>query len=106
MEEGEWNEDYTEFRMTKLNLHCGDVSAVNYGANPSTSIAARARNFLTEMDRLPSGAALAALRHLEARFDKGGEDGGKAADDGGNGGNKATGRSLNLVRSALLVDED
>jgi hypothetical protein len=77
---------------------------VNYGANPSTSIAARARNFLTEMDRLPSGAALAALRHLEARFDKGGEDGGKTAD--GNGGNKATGRSLNLVRSALLVDED
>lgn len=98
MEEGQWNDDYTEFRMTKLNLNCGDVSAVNYGANPSTTIAARAQRFLNEIDRLPSGAAMAALRHLELRF-------GRQSDSGPET-EKPAGRSINLVRSALLADDD
>ncbi len=98
MEEGQWNEDYTEFRMTQLNLNCGDVSAVNYGANPSTTIAARAQGFLNEIDRLPSGAAMAALRHLELRFGR--------QSDTSTGIEKPTGRSISLVRSALLVDDD
>lgn len=106
LEEGQWNDDYTEFRMTKLNLNYGDVSAVNYGANPNTTIAARARRFLDEVDRLPSGAAMAALRQLEVRFEMKprvtAED-----DDGGNGGNqKAEGRSVSLVRCALLAAEE
>jgi HK97 family phage prohead protease len=96
---GEWNDEYTEFRMTELDLHCGDVSAVNYGANPNTTIAARAHRFLNEMDRLPSGAAMAALRHLEVRFGK--EPSGAAGND-----ESAQGRSINLVRSALLADDD
>jgi HK97 family phage prohead protease len=70
LEDGKWSSDFTAFNMTKVNLHCGDVSAVNFGANPYTSIASRAHRFLTEIDRLPSGAALAALRHLELRFNR------------------------------------
>lgn len=33
-----WNEDYTDRELTELNLNKGDVSAVNYGANPNTNI--------------------------------------------------------------------
>lgn len=37
----EWSPDYDERSMVELNLDRGDVSAVNYGANPSTSVAAQ-----------------------------------------------------------------
>lgn len=33
-----WSPDYDERSMLELNLDRGDVSAVNYGANPTTSI--------------------------------------------------------------------
>jgi HK97 family phage prohead protease len=33
-----WSNDYTHRTITELSLHKGDVSIVNYGANPSTSI--------------------------------------------------------------------
>lgn len=36
----EWNEDYTERRITEIRLY--DVSAVSFGANPATVIQARA----------------------------------------------------------------
>jgi hypothetical protein len=128
LEQGEWNDDYTRFTMTELDLHCGDVSAVNFGANPYTSISARAHRIIDEMDRLPSGAARAAMRHLQDRFD--------VDADGGNGGNRmrraaaapaptetdgvteqqpaavqapaevAMGRSINLVRTTLLADDE
>lgn len=32
----EWNEDYTERWINEVNLNKGDVSIVNYGANPHT----------------------------------------------------------------------
>ena len=37
----EWNEDYTQRRILEVNLHRGDVSVVNYGANPATAFAMR-----------------------------------------------------------------
>jgi HK97 family phage prohead protease len=37
----EWSPDYMERAMTELNLDRGDVSAVNFGANPATSISAQ-----------------------------------------------------------------
>jgi HK97 family phage prohead protease len=37
----EWSPDYDERAMVELNLDRGDVSAVNYGANPATSVAAQ-----------------------------------------------------------------
>lgn len=46
---GSWNPDYTTYTITEVDLDRGDVSAVNYGANPFTSIEARAR--LTFLER-------------------------------------------------------
>lgn len=57
----EWNEDETERRLLELNLDKGDVSVVNFGANPNTSagirsaqdvIAAITGGTLADMDAL------------------------------------------------------
>lgn len=45
---GMWSPDYTEYRITEVDLERGDVSAVTYGANPFTSIAARAASSMGE----------------------------------------------------------
>ena len=41
IESGQWSPDYTEFRITKVDLHRGDVSIVGWGANPYTSASLR-----------------------------------------------------------------
>lgn len=33
---GEWSPDWSTFRVTKADIHRGDVAIVGYGANPST----------------------------------------------------------------------
>jgi HK97 family phage prohead protease len=59
----EWNEDYTERRLLEVSLHKGDVSVVNFGANPATSAqlnsAADALEILADLD---PEAAMAELR--------------------------------------------
>ncbi|MFJ4365075.1 HK97 family phage prohead protease [Streptomyces chartreusis] len=59
----EWNEDYTERRLLEVSLHKGDVSVVNFGANPATSAeinsAADALEILAALD---PEAAMAELR--------------------------------------------
>ncbi len=40
----EWDEEYTKRRLLELSLHRGDVSVVNYGANPATSGTLRNRS--------------------------------------------------------------
>lgn len=40
-----WSDDYDERSMIELDLNRGDVSAVNFGANPNTSISAAQRAF-------------------------------------------------------------
>lgn len=37
----EWNNDETERRLTEVSIDRGDVSVVNYGANPATSTSLR-----------------------------------------------------------------
>lgn len=69
IEEGRWSPDYTEFRIVRYDIDRGDVSAVNYGANPYTSVAARSREILADLERLPAGAALAAIERLTQRQD-------------------------------------
>jgi phage head maturation protease len=69
LDDGEFNEDFSQFRITKVDLNRGDVSAVNYGANPYTSIAARSREIMAELEHLPAGAARAALARLQHRED-------------------------------------
>lgn len=34
---GQWSPDYSEYRILEVDLHRGDVSAVNFGANPHAS---------------------------------------------------------------------
>lgn len=60
---GQWSPDYTEYRILEVDLDRGDVSAVNYGANPNTSIAARAKQALAAVEDLP----MPVLRALVAR---------------------------------------
>jgi HK97 family phage prohead protease len=67
--DGEWNDDFTEYRINVYDINRGDVSAVNYGANPYTSVAARSREILADLDHLPAGAVRAALARLQARTD-------------------------------------
>lgn len=69
LEEGWWSDDFMTFKISKLDMHRGDVSAVNYGANPYTSIAARSQELLAGLDRLPAGAARAAMARLSSRPD-------------------------------------
>jgi HK97 family phage prohead protease len=68
---GRWSPDYTEYRIDVYDINRGDASAVNYGANPYTSIAARGREMLDELDKLPAGMARAAFDRLSTRTDLG-----------------------------------
>lgn len=52
IEKAKWSPDYTEFRIDEINLHRGDTSVVNFGANPTTSIAARSADVLRSLDHL------------------------------------------------------
>jgi HK97 family phage prohead protease len=51
-----WNEDYTKLTLTEIDINRGDVSAVNYGANPYTDISARAPDIIRDLRELPAGA--------------------------------------------------
>ncbi|HMH90729.1 MAG TPA: HK97 family phage prohead protease [Streptosporangiaceae bacterium] len=62
----EWDDDFEHFTITEVSLDRGDVSAVRYGANPYTDITARARQIISDLDRLPPGAQRAALARLAA----------------------------------------
>jgi len=67
LNDGEWNEDYDTFTITEADINRGDVSAVNYGANPFTSIGSRAAEWLAEIDRMPAHVARAGLVRLTVR---------------------------------------
>lgn len=69
IEAGQWSPDYTEFRINEFNIDRGDTSAVNYGANPYTSVAARSREILDSLAHLPAGAAREAQDRLSHRAD-------------------------------------
>lgn len=62
---GEWNDAFDEYTIQEVNLNRGDVSAVNYGANPHTSISARAAMAFRAIDLL-EGAPLRAARDRAA----------------------------------------
>jgi HK97 family phage prohead protease len=63
--DGEWNDEYTEYRIHKVDLDRGDVSAVNYGASPHTSVAARQAEVIADLKLLPEGARREAIAELE-----------------------------------------
>ncbi len=66
--EGQWSPDYTEYRITQVDLNRGDVSAVNFGANPFTSISARAKQALTAIDHLEGEPLRIAAARAQARL--------------------------------------
>lgn len=52
--DGEWNDDFTTFTILEADINRGDVSAVNFGANPYTSIGARAQEFFRALEEMPN----------------------------------------------------
>lgn len=67
--EGRWNDNFDQYTITEVDLDRGDVSAVNYGANPYTSIGMRSQRAF-EAVRGVEGPALRALaEQLLSRLD-------------------------------------
>lgn len=64
LKDGKWNDACDTFTITEADINRGDVSAVNYGANPYTSIAARAAEWLSNMERMPDSVIRAAFDRL------------------------------------------
>jgi HK97 family phage prohead protease len=99
--DGSWNQDFDKFWINEYEINRGDVSAVNYGANPYTSVAGRARQLMADLDYLPAGAARAAYARLASHFDlgPGASQSPPATDD------QPGGLSTELVRMMLLADQ-
>jgi HK97 family phage prohead protease len=60
----QWSPDYDQRDILEVDLHKGDVSVVNFGANPATSVEARG----LDIDQLDERGARALLERLEARL--------------------------------------
>jgi HK97 family phage prohead protease len=62
-----WSPDYDQRDILEVDLHRGDVSVVNFGANPATSVtpALRAADF----DQLADDDARALMERLQRRFE-------------------------------------
>lgn len=66
IDDGEWSDDFETYTILATELDRGDVSAVNYGANPTTSVGARSSEILRDLDNLPAGAQRVAYERLRA----------------------------------------
>lgn len=62
----QWSPDYMQRDIVEYDLHRGDVSVVNFGANPATSVDVALRG--ADLDRLDEAQSRALIRRLEARF--------------------------------------
>lgn len=60
----QWSPDYMQRDILEFDIHRGDVSVVNFGANPATSVAMRAQDF----DHLDEQDARALLERLQRRL--------------------------------------
>lgn len=61
----QWSPDYDQRDILEVDIHRGDVSVVNFGANPHTSVEARG----LDLDRLDESGARALLERLQSRLD-------------------------------------
>lgn len=65
----EWSPDYTQRDILEVNLNKGDVSAVNFGANPHTAGATMsARDLATHLERLSAEGRREVFERLAAEF--------------------------------------
>jgi HK97 family phage prohead protease len=71
IDDGEWSEDFDTFTLKQVDINRGDVSAVNYGANPYTNIGARANDFLREIDNMPPAVKREAVKLITVSDDSG-----------------------------------
>lgn len=60
----QWSPDYDQRDILEVDIHKGDVSVVNFGANPHTSVEARG----LDVDRLDESGARALLERLQSRL--------------------------------------
>ncbi|MGI5232868.1 HK97 family phage prohead protease [Actinoallomurus sp. CA-142502] len=60
----QWSPDYDQRDILEVDLHRGDVSVVNFGANPATSVTLRAQ----DLDRLGEADARALVERLQRRL--------------------------------------
>ncbi|MEU6702541.1 HK97 family phage prohead protease [Streptomyces wuyuanensis] len=63
----QWSPDYDQRDITEVDLHRGDVSVVNFGANPATSVAPALRS--ADFDRLDEADARALYERLQRRLE-------------------------------------
>ncbi|MGV9536568.1 HK97 family phage prohead protease [Streptosporangium sandarakinum] len=63
----QWSPDYDQRDITEISLQRGDVSVVNFGANPATSVEALAVRAL-DVDQLGEVQARALLSRLQQRL--------------------------------------
>ncbi|MEE4546770.1 HK97 family phage prohead protease [Streptomyces sp. V4-01] len=78
----QWSPDYEQLDVIEVNLSKGDVSVVNYGANPATAGAQlNSRDLAAAAARLPEDEQRALYERLAARFTETPED--PAGDAGG-----------------------
>ena len=79
IDSGKWSPDYSEYRIDSVNLNRGDVSAVNFGANPHATsglrsamaldIEARVQRALTDPERTNLAVILGALNAADDALD-------------------------------------
>lgn len=60
----QWSPDYDQRDILEVDMHRGDVSVVNFGANPATSVAMRSQDW----DRMSDEDARALYERLGRRF--------------------------------------
>jgi HK97 family phage prohead protease len=103
----EWNEDYTERYITELSLEKGDVSLVNYGANPATAGATLRSldQILPRLDDLHIDERRALLATLQLSIAEWDEDEAGETDetDASDDGKLAADPRLELARRQLAV---
>ncbi|RSN13748.1 HK97 family phage prohead protease [Streptomyces sp. WAC 01325] len=61
-----WSPDYDQRDILEIDLHRGDVSVVNFGANPATSVAPAMR--AADFDQLSDDDARSLMERLQRRF--------------------------------------
>lgn len=103
---GRWSEDWMTYTISEVDIHKGDVSAVNYGANPFTTIGARSREWMRMAESMPLGAKIAMQEQLSANvevmhFREHRDTGAKAVIEARAAGLPMPGRSLATIEAML-----
>jgi phage head maturation protease len=63
----QWSPDYDQRDILEVDIHKGDVSVVNFGANPATSVEALAMRGL-DVGRMATADAEALIARLQQRL--------------------------------------